>query len=481
MFPIALLYVCVGLGIVATVMVICLDKTSILMLKGLITPDKDPGSLGKLQKSYIVVYLCAIMADWLQGPFVYALYSSYGISRSDNAMLFVAGFGSSALFGTFVGSMADQYGRRNFAGLYCLLYMVSCLTKHFNSFGVLMVGRITGGIATSLLYSVFDSWLVSELNEHGFGPEQLGGSFSLALFGNSLVAIAAGEVGQLMADLRPLTNMFGSVYYGGYLAPFDTAILFCVFCCLLLFALWPENYGKQQSEAVIGDGESRGITKALIMFAERPMIFFCGLVCSLFEASMFIFVFNWTPCLMEKGQPDPPFGHIFAAFMIMCMLGSRLFSFAAQFVSIEAIGLCTLVLSAACHCAVAVSPSVVLSFFAFLAFEMCVGMYFPMMGTLKGQIVPEAKRSTIYNLYRVPLNAIVVATLLLQLDTSTSFVCTSAMLTIAALSLWRIMSMGGAKQAAGNESNRYAEDERDSLHLDDGIQLEAETIGKPEG
>lgn len=38
-----------------------------------------------------------------------------GFSREDNASLFVAGFGSSALFGTFVGSLADKYGRRNFA------------------------------------------------------------------------------------------------------------------------------------------------------------------------------------------------------------------------------------------------------------------------------------------------------------------------------------------------------------------------------
>lgn len=79
-------------------------------------------------------YLCAMMADWLQGPFVYALYASYGasaghrrrlqtagrvasrgFSREDNATLFVAGFGSSAIFGTFVGSLADKYGRRNFA------------------------------------------------------------------------------------------------------------------------------------------------------------------------------------------------------------------------------------------------------------------------------------------------------------------------------------------------------------------------------
>ena len=70
---------------------------------------------------------------------------------NDLGMLFVCGFGSSAVFGTFVGSWADQYGRRRFAALYCITYIISCMTKHFNSFPVLLIGRVTGGIATSLL------------------------------------------------------------------------------------------------------------------------------------------------------------------------------------------------------------------------------------------------------------------------------------------------------------------------------------------
>jgi hypothetical protein len=47
-------------------------------------------------------------ADWLQGPYVYALYESYGYDSSDIAKLFITGFGSSMIFGTFVGSLADS-------------------------------------------------------------------------------------------------------------------------------------------------------------------------------------------------------------------------------------------------------------------------------------------------------------------------------------------------------------------------------------
>ena len=54
------------------------------------------------------------------------------------------------------------------------------------------------------------------------------------------------------------------------------------------------------------------------------------------------------------------------------------------------------------------SQSLVMLVSLSLVFEICVGLYFPMMGTLKGQIVPEESRAGIYNLYRLPLNVIVV-------------------------------------------------------------------------
>ena len=46
--------------------------------------------------------------DWLQGPYVYALYQHYGFDRGAIGSLFIAGFGSSMVFGTLVGSLADK-------------------------------------------------------------------------------------------------------------------------------------------------------------------------------------------------------------------------------------------------------------------------------------------------------------------------------------------------------------------------------------
>lgn len=48
----------------------------------------------KLLQVYLPAYLLATAADWLQGPYKYALYSSYGYTQRDIAHLFVAGYGS---------------------------------------------------------------------------------------------------------------------------------------------------------------------------------------------------------------------------------------------------------------------------------------------------------------------------------------------------------------------------------------------------
>ena len=60
-----------------------------------ITEEDEQASRHKrLLQTYLPAYLLATSADWLQGPYKYALYSSYGYTKRDIAQLFVAGYGS---------------------------------------------------------------------------------------------------------------------------------------------------------------------------------------------------------------------------------------------------------------------------------------------------------------------------------------------------------------------------------------------------
>merc|ERR1719240_2510888 len=75
---------------------------------------------------------------------------------------------------------------------------------------------------------------------------------------------------------------------------------------------------------------------------------------------------------------------------------------------------------------------------AFLLFECCVGIYFPAICTLKSDIVPEAHRSTIYNLFRAPMNMIVVSVLLVNPDLVTTFRLVFIQLGIAVVLMFNV-------------------------------------------
>ena len=114
----------------------------------------------KFQRSFFLVYFLALFGDWLQGPYVYKLYSYYAYEEEQIATLYVAGFASSVVIGTATGPLADKLGRRRIAQLFCVMYSFCCMTKFSPNFGILMVGRVLGGISTSMLFSTFESWYV---------------------------------------------------------------------------------------------------------------------------------------------------------------------------------------------------------------------------------------------------------------------------------------------------------------------------------
>lgn len=56
-------------------------------------------------------------------------------------------------------------GRKANCFLYAVMYGIACITKHFANFYILAAGRFFAGVATSILFSAFESWLVCEHNK----------------------------------------------------------------------------------------------------------------------------------------------------------------------------------------------------------------------------------------------------------------------------------------------------------------------------
>jgi hypothetical protein len=373
---------------------------------------------------------------------------------------------------------------------YCVVYGAACATKHFGRYGALMLGRILGGAATSILFSVFEAWIVSEAGRNRLGSAALARTLSLAQLGNSALAVAAGVVAQAAADALPLSRVanggadgwMGALRfsYGGYCTPFDLSAALLALCAVAAARLWRENFGesRRRRESVLDAATWR---RALGDVAGDAKVALCGIVSACFESAMYAFVFWWTPTLKALWRPEasesaaasePPYGTIFATFMVCCMGGSVVFGWTASgratsgalrrcgaraewtMAAVVALAAAALAVPAFATSDVGQTPAP--TFDAFLVFEACVGFYFPAMGTMKARIVRDASRAAVYNIFRVPLNLIVVVVLLSSIQGRTHrFTVCAGLLAVAAASQVALACVVAHESLAAADKKRH--------------------------
>jgi len=164
-----------------------------------------------------------------------------------------------------------------------------------------------------------------------------------------------------------------------------------------------------------------------------PILLVLGLTQTIFEGSMYLFVFIWVPTLQESSlyPSSLPLGYIFSAFMVSMMLGSLIYTFVtahwfrpiptsalqmhtrSSSVSSPSLqGNPTLTLHAQLSALVCAAAAVTfaacvsvgkgkgeqgehLKFWAFCLFEACVGMYYPVQGMLRGSLIANEHRATV--------------------------------------------------------------------------------------
>mmetsp|Transcript_28292 Transcript_28292/g.92351 ORF Transcript_28292/g.92351 Transcript_28292/m.92351 type:complete len:460 (-) Transcript_28292:180-1559(-) len=412
-----------------------------------------PAAFLSFRNNYLFVYSLAMSGDWLQGPYVYALYAHYGYTQGDIGKLFIAGFGSSMIFGTLAGALGDKYGRKKAALAYCATYIASCITKHSSDYYVLMLGRFFGGIATSLLFSAFESWLVCEHFKRGYEERWLGITFSKAVFmGNGVMAILSGLLGNILVDNFAL----------GPVAPFDAASILLIGCSLIIYFSWSENYGDSGGSDGGTGSLAQQFQTAVRMIASDQKIALLGAMQALFEASMYSFVFLWTPALSPNDEVIPH-GFIFATFMLSSMIGSSIANRLLSNATLRVEEYMRVVFGIA---AASLSLPIWLDWFRFIdvpgadggisfvgqillvgfcVFEGTVGIFWPSIMKMRSQYVPEEVRATIINVFRIPLNLFVCCILynVSAFPIAAMFGMCSVFLCVAAYCQHRLMLISG--------------------------------------
>eukprot|EP00937_MAST-01D_sp_MAST-1D-sp2_P003677 g3677.t1 len=347
-----------------------------------------------LRRRYLLGFVPAMLADWMMGGHIYALYAAHGYSMDEIAVLFLVGFGASMALGTALGSASDSMGRARACRLYCALYAVSAVCNNSPSWGMLVLSRITGGAATSLLYCCFEVWAVDEHARLNLPRRTLERLFAEATLLNACSAVAGG----LLAE--------AAVHYGGLTAPFNCALLPLGVSALAVGTRWRDNYGERAI------GTTAALAKAAVLILRTPLLIATGVLSAAFEGVMYVFVFMWTPALEARHGPASagaallPHGIVFALLMLWKMLGSNAFALLSHAgrgthpITVTAV----FALAALSLFAPVRSGSFGAALAAFAVYEFCIGMYWPTIGVLRSRHVPQAARATINTLFRVPLN-----------------------------------------------------------------------------
>ncbi|XP_053706466.1 molybdate-anion transporter [Synchiropus splendidus] len=371
----------------------------------------------RFQTVFLQAYLLALWSDWLQGPYLYKLYRHYSFLESQIAILYVCGLASCVLFAPVSGWLPLLLGRRRTCLLFCLSYSACCLTKLSRDYFVLIVGRVLGGLSTSLLSTTFESWyLHRHVDVRDFPKEWIPGTFAKAATWNHGLAVGAGLVANMLAEWLRL----------GPVAPFLLAVP-CLACCAwLVLTQWAREEADGGAEGderppipgASAPAQSRLSAKARFyrschdglrcLLSDRRVLLLGG-VQALFESVLYIFVFLWTPVL------DPhraPLGIVFSCLMAASMAGSLLYRLATSTRYRLQPGhlLCLAVLLAffsffmLTFSTLPAQPRPHDSFLAFLLLELACGLYFPAVSFLQSRVVPEEKRAGVLAWFRLPLH-----------------------------------------------------------------------------
>lgn len=371
----------------------------------------------RYQKLFLKAYLLALWADWLQGPYLYKLYRHYNFLESQIAILYVCGLASCVLFAPVAGWLPQFLGRRQTCLLFCLAYSVCCITKLSQDYFMLMLGRVLGGLSTSLLTTVFEAWYVhGHIDVHDFPKEWIPVTFGKVADWNHGLAVGAGLVANLFAEWLGL----------GPVAPFLFAIPSLAACAWFVLSEWGQ---EDRQEGASGDKNGplpnplnapkmqmstwarfwRSCLDGLRCLLSDRRVMLLGGVQALFESVLYIFVFLWTPVLDPHG---PPLGIVFSSLMAASMAGSTLFRLATSAPYRLQPGhlLCLAVLLAffsffmLMFSTVPGQPRPRESLLAFLLLELACGLYFPAVSFLQGRVVPMERRAAVLAWFRLPLH-----------------------------------------------------------------------------
>ncbi|KAI0467507.1 DUF791-domain-containing protein [Xylaria cf. heliscus] len=382
-------------------------------------------------------YALAVAADWLQGPYLFSLYrDEYSLAPGVVLNLYMTDFVTTAVSAYFIGTLSDKYGRKLYCMVYCVMYALSCFLTVVPVTPLLFLGRVLGGVSTSILFTVFDSWMVTNFRERKLADDgcDLTRTFATTSVVNSLAAIASGFVGEVLVWVT-----------GTKKSPFLASVVLLWLALQAIWSRWVENFGVKASSVPTQTHLS------VWSVIKTPVVLALTFASTMFDGSMNLFVFYWIPTLSSlrdnASGGELPYGIIYSSFMAASMAAALAFNIIMDKQNVRYSRLAVGVISFAtlCFAKLAGPRTEAGTFWLFCLLQACIGMFTPCVGYLKGRLIDDVTRATVYSVMRIPFNILVIVSLLVAKDNSKidGVFTTCALMLIASLTTMGAASFRG--------------------------------------
>lgn len=136
---------------------------------------------------------------------------------------------------------------------------------------------------------------------------------------------------------------------------------------------------------------------------KTPTVLALAFASTMFDGSMNLFVFYWIPTLSSLRDKalggELPYGVIYSSFMAASMAAALIFNIIMDKQNVRYSQLAVGVISVAtfCFAKLAGARTEAGSFWLFCLLQACIGMFTPCVGYLKGQLVDDDARATVYS------------------------------------------------------------------------------------
>lgn len=149
---------------------------------------------------------------------------------------------------SLVASLLTQWSDLGLA--FCVSYALACIFIQIPFIAVLLVGRVLAGISTAILYSAFETWLVSSASS--FSKDDLSTILGRATLLNGFVATGAGVFSNGLVELT-----------GSFSTPFIASGALLILAYTVISASWTENFGMVDNAEVKDTFQTKRIMHAL--------------------------------------------------------------------------------------------------------------------------------------------------------------------------------------------------------------------------